>query len=110
MRFLWRQTNILENLESTISGKLLKEDGTLAIATMDMESITSGKELDGIIYHIDSIDCSGEGSGAVMHHNIEPALKDSRGTLIAVCIWEGGDSINKLTVKDGHVKWEAIYL
>lgn|ERR1700752_12808 len=39
-----------------------------------------------------------------------PALKQSRGQLEAVLTWAAGDSISKLTVKDGEVKEEAIDL
>jgi len=41
---------------------------------------------------------------------LEPALKDNTGRLEAVCVWEGGDTINKLIVDNGEVKWENIEL
>jgi hypothetical protein len=55
-----------------------------------------------------SINCSSEGSGTTMSWILEPAFKDSTGILIASCVWEGGDTINKLTVKNGAVSWEDI--
>jgi hypothetical protein len=54
------------------------------------------------------IDCSGEGSGIGMNMILEPAFEDSTGELIASCVWEGGDSINRIIVKDGEVSWEDI--
>jgi len=57
---------------------------------------------------VSSIDCSGEGSGTAMDWILEPAFEDSIGELIASCIWERGDTINKLTVKDGKVSWKNI--
>ena len=66
-----------------------------------------GKVIDAI-FHIDKVEFYGEGSGTSMHDIFEPALKRSAGTLIASCVWEGGDSINKLIVEDGNVNWEDI--
>jgi len=51
------------------------------------------------------IECTGEGSGSFMDYILEPALKQSKGVLRASCVWEGGDSINKLLVEDGEVDW-----
>ena len=58
--------------------------------------------------HVIKIKWHGDGSGTGMHWILEPALKTSTGTLIASCIWEGGDSINKLECRDGEVKWVDI--
>ena len=60
------------------------------------------------IFICQSIDCSGEGSGTVMDWILEPALKDSTGELVASCVWEGGDTINQLIVKNGSVEWKDI--
>lgn len=71
-----------------------------------------GFELSGIIKNgmiiVASIECIGEFSYYAMDWILEPAFKDSKGELVAVCIWEGGDSINKLIVKDGKVTWEDV--
>jgi hypothetical protein len=50
----------------------------------------------------------GEGSGTAMNWIIEPALTESTGELTASCIWEGGDSINQLILKNGVVSWRDI--
>jgi hypothetical protein len=59
---------------------------------------------------VDSIIASGEGSGTALSWIIEPALADSTGKLVAVRVWEGGDSIDRLTVVDGVVTTEQIEL
>lgn len=64
---------------------------------------------DGILT-VTEFEMIGEGSGAFYHWILEPALKESRGTLGALLVWEGGDSINRLTVKDGEVTSEEIEL
>jgi hypothetical protein len=64
---------------------------------------------DGILTVTD-FEMTGEGSGTFYHWILEPALKESKGTLEAVLVWEGGDSINKLKVKDGKVTSEEIEL
>lgn len=51
---------------------------------------------------------SGEGSGTFYNWILEPALKESKGVLEAVLVWEGGDSISRLKVKDGAVESEEI--
>jgi len=81
------------------------DDGTVTFEVL--ESKVSGIILGGTL-HVKSISCRGEGSGTAMEWIFEPALKDSRGELVASCVWEGGDSINRLTVKDGEVTWEDI--
>jgi len=43
-----------------------------------------------------------------MNEVLEPAFKDNTGKFIASCVWEGGDSINKLIVNGGAVSWEDI--
>lgn len=66
------------------------------------------KRIEDEIFICKAINCSGEGSGFTMNEILEPVFKDSKGELIAVCVWEGGDSINRLIVKDGTVEWEQI--
>lgn len=56
---------------------------------------------------VSSIRMYGEGSGHAFDR-LEAILKDSTGVLIASLVWEGGDSISRLTVKDGVVKHEDI--
>jgi len=43
-----------------------------------------------------------------MNEILEPAFKDSKGLFVASLVWEGGDSINRLTVEDGNILWEDI--
>lgn len=82
------------------------ENGALTLSFGDGCEIT-GKVEDGILL-VTSINFWGEGSGTSMNLILEPALKASTGELIASCVWEGGDSINQLIVKDGNVEWKNI--
>ena len=52
----------------------------------------------------------GEGSGTFFYYILENALKQSTGELEAIIIWEGGDSITKLIVKDGNLIHEELEL
>lgn len=81
------------------------EDGILTLTLM--ESHVTGKVADGIL-EVTDIHIHGEGSGTSMSWILEPALGDSKGELIASCVWEGGDSINQLTVKDGNIEWKDV--
>jgi len=76
----------LEGMATVISG-FLRPDGYLIVSIFK---------------------CVGEGSGTEMNLIIEPALEDSKGKLIATCVWEGGESINKLIVNDGEIEWKEI--
>jgi|GEM_PF-2500245 len=71
------------------------------------EPSISGK-VEGEMFLCSEVDCCGEGSGFVMNEILEPAFEDSVGTFIASCVWEGGDSINRLTVQNGNISWEDI--
>ncbi len=71
------------------------------------EQIISGTIEDGILT-VTELDLEGEGSGTFINWIFEPALKQSKGELNAVCIWERGDSINRLLVEDGTVDWLAL--
>ena len=59
---------------------------------------------------ITEFDMAGEGSGTFYNWILAPALKESTGKLEAVLIWQGGDSINRLKVKDGVIILEDIEL
>lgn len=67
--------------------------------------------VDGCEYlHVAQITFYGEGSGTALSWIIEPALRDSRGKLVASRVWEGGDLIDRLTVVDGVVSSEEIQI
>jgi hypothetical protein len=75
----------------------------------DFAFTLAGTVLDEI-FSVQEISIAGEGSGTFINWILEPALKKSTGELVAVCVWEGGDSINRLIVKDGTVTWKDIEL
>lgn len=73
-----------------------------------------GQQIKGILkegnIHISSLDLSGEGSGSLMGEVIENAFKQSTGSLEMVMVWEGGDSITKMTVVDGVITETGVEL
>lgn len=58
--------------------------------------------------NITSIDISGTGSGTFMGEVFNEALKKSTGKLKALLVWEGGDTVEMLTVENGKVITEKI--
>jgi hypothetical protein len=63
---------------------------------------------DGIV-ELTDISIGGEGSGNFMERAGEDLLKSSTsGTLIARLTWEGGDSVEKLSIIDGIVEKEEL--
>jgi len=52
---------------------------------------------------VDEIYFQGEKSGTFYQEIIKPMLKLSAGKLEAILIWEGGDSIIRLSVEDGKI-------
>jgi hypothetical protein len=86
------------------------DDGSFTFSVMEESYINGTIE---IVDHCDFlrvtyIQASGEGSGTALRWIIEPALADGRGKLVASRVWEGGDSIDRLTVIDGVVSSEPI--
>ena len=59
---------------------------------------------------VDSIKLHGEASGTMQEWLKEAIFPHSTGLLSAVLVWEGGDTIERLTVKDGVVEEEEIEL
>lgn len=84
-----------------------QEDGSVRFEIAESVQITGKVDADGIL-HVVGIRVEGEGSGTAMRWIIEPALAESKGELIASCVWERGDSINQIIVKDGAVNWRDI--
>jgi len=73
------------------------------------QSIKGHLSQDGQI-QVTELQMAGEGSGTFYHWILEPALQESTGELEAVLIWEGGDLITRLTVKDGQVRLDNVEL
>lgn len=69
----------------------------------------SGEIRGGYLY-VDDIHASEAFSGHIAHDCLDPLLKNSTGTLVAIRIWEGGDSIDRLTVQNGVLEYEPIEL
>jgi len=78
---------------------------------VSVSGVSEGFELEGVLndgnISVSKIHHSSEGSGHTWDDLLE-ALKHSKGNLIATQVWEGGDSITKLIVKDGVVEQEEI--
>jgi len=84
-------------------------DNLVRINLFDEESYIIGTVIDGVIT-VSEIDIYGEGSGSVVDIIVNPAFQDSTGKLVAVRVWEGGDSIDRITVDNGVVTIEKIEL
>ena len=108
----------LENLEIPLSAffeherdewhpeKEYDENGKLTL------NCGCGQEISGTVENnvlkVDGMKMHVEGSGTFVNWILESALKKSKGILEASCVWEGGDTINKLIVNNGNVEWEDI--
>ena len=85
---------------------MLEENGDVTMTSGDSKwsgDVWSHIE-EGEIFEINSINCSGKGSGATMMAILEPAFKKSTGELQATCTWGGIDY--ELTIKNGVTKWD----
>ena len=67
------------------------------------EQLIKGTLKDDII-HVTDLEMDGEGSGHFRCMVLDKALRQSKGELEAILVWEGGDSITKLNVKDGVIE------
>jgi len=66
-------------------------------------------DLNGKNIAVNDITTWGEGSGHTWDDLLK-ALKHSKGNLVATQVWEGGDSITRLIVKDGTITEEKVEL
>ena len=73
------------------------------------EQLIKGILKDGII-HVTELEMYGEGSGTFKGYILDEALKESTGELEALLVWEGGDSITRLKVKEGVVEEAKVEL
>lgn len=107
----------LDALFETTSGwapelPILKDwkDGITLEIRIAEDGFIVGKLLEENRVAVQEIQCSGGGSGSFFHEVLRPALLLSSGVLEAVQLWEGGDTINRLLVKEGRVRYERIRL
>ena len=115
----WK-TKELRNFRIEMTALYYKED-YLDHPTVDIQmgiltftGRAEGFELRGVQsgawFDVDSIESHGEASGTMQEYLKEYVFPHSTGLLSAVLVWEGGDTIERLTVKDGMVEEEAIEL
>ncbi len=87
----------------------IEKEDDLTVLVCGCGQEIKGIEKDGLL-HISEIEMSGEGSGTFFHYVLDEALKQSKGILEAVRVWEGGDSIDRLLVEDGKITITEIEL
>lgn len=85
------------------------DDGSFVINSEPLHMSGFMKPNDPYFY-VSEINLSNEGSGTFYHNILLPALKQSTGRLIATLVWEGGDSITKITAINGVILEEKIEL
>lgn len=85
--------------------EIRREDGASEFTIAETVSL-SGNVADGILC-VNSIECSGEGSGTGLSWIIAPALEDSTGELVATFVCEDG-TIERMTASGGNVTFEEI--
>lgn len=86
--------------------KLDVKTGTYTISGMDGTEI-KGAVTDGVLT-VSEIHVSGEGSGTTLYDWLLPGLEQSTGVLVASLVWEGGESISRLDVRNGTVTHEDV--
>lgn len=92
-----------------------EEPKIINTSTMEVKiNCGCGQTIKGVLkdnaIHVNKLNMDGEGSGSFMYYVFKDALQKSTGELEATLIWEGGDSVTRLTVKDGVYKDESIEL
>ena len=65
---------------------------------------------DGDWLAVEYVTSYGEGSGSLHEYLKDHVFPHSTGTLIAVLVWARGDTIERLTVRDGEIEEEEIEL
>lgn len=85
---------------------ILERDSKISVRGW-MEFFEMSGELLGEYVLISKVEFWGEGSGSVWE-DFKLMMAQSSGRLVASQVWEGGDSISRLTVIDGVVLEEEI--
>lgn len=82
--------------------------------TWEINEGGEGFSLSGIMepegFIVESIDCSGEGSGSDYRDYLLPLFAEYGGDLEASVVWECGDSIEKIKIRNGKVSTEKVDL
>lgn len=91
------------------SPRLNTETGVLSFQGRSGGFELCGRQ-EGDVLIVESIKNRGEASGTMQEFLNEKVFPHSSGLLHAVLVWEGGDGITRLTVKDGVVKEEEVEL
>lgn len=73
------------------------------------DSVIRGTIIDEILC-VTKIHISGEGSGTFWNWVLQPALAHSKGKLVAVRIWVGGESVDEVTSDNGRVWFDEVDL
>lgn len=115
----WK-TKELRNLRIPMSALSYEEDylkhprldiqtGILTFAGRAVGFVLQGVQA-GLWFDVDALTCYGEASGTMYDYLKKTILSQSTGVLVAVLVWEGGDTIERLTVRDGVIAEEPIEL
>lgn len=83
-------------------------DGSVSFTSGEGSYIT-GRQFEDAL-KVTGLEAYGEGSGWLCRRVLEPAMAQSSGIMIAARIWEGGDSIDRLSSINGVVTTEKIDL
>lgn len=70
----------------------------------DSDTCTIAGSNDDEILRVSKIDWYSEFSGHQYEEVLKPLLTRSQGVLVALCVWEGGDSVQILKSDDGEIK------
>lgn len=90
--------------EGTVSART----GRVRVPLCEFGKIVGTLDDNGEDIVVSKIECQGERSGSAFEDVLLPALRESTGHLKARIVWEGGDSIEVLTVTDGEVSREDL--
>jgi len=97
-------------LEDRVETRIKEEEITVLVDLSEGEGIVGVLSDKNKNILVSEISMYGQFSGHNYGDFLLPALKKSTGILEAVLIWEGGDSIARLTVKDGEVTEQDVEL
>ncbi len=106
----WK-TKKIKSFKIPLNQLIILQHATVELVRIDFVKATgaaedfeiSGKLIDGLV-EVEEICLMGEGSGTAWQDQLKDLLTASSGYLSALLVWEDGDSISTLEVKDGAVE------
>ena len=93
-------------------GLLFRTNPETGVETWELENLGCEQEMCGLRFGdrllITEMHLTGEGSGSLYNYFLESLFKQTEGEYSALWVWEGGDTVESVTITDGKISAEEV--